>query len=146
MHVRLLAAALLCLGAAIPACSTSPTEQEIIDALEQQLQSVEGGWTGTASGGSQLTLDFQLQAGAGNAVSGSGTMREQPGAATVPVTVTGTFNRPALSLTFSGMTYQGHAVQGTISGSYTSVGGVAGNLLLTGTGYSSTVQLLLQEK
>jgi hypothetical protein len=146
MHIRLLTAALLCLGAVIPACSSGPTEQEIIDELEQRLQSVEGGWTGTASGGSQLTLDFQLQAGAGNAVSGSGTMREQPGAATVPVTVTGTFNRPALSLTFSGMTYQGHAVQGTISGSYTSVGGVSGNLLLTGTGYSSTVQLLLQEK
>ncbi len=146
MHIRLLLAALLCLGAAIPACSSSPTEQEIIDALEEELRSVEGGWTGMASGGSQLTLDFQLQAGAGNAVSGSGTMREQPGAATVPITVTGTFNRPALSLTFSGMTYQGHAVQGTISGSYTSVGGVAGNLLLTGTGYSTTVQVLLQEK
>jgi hypothetical protein len=145
MRIRLLAA-VLCLGAAIPACSTSPTEQEIIDTLEQELKSVEGGWTGTASGGSQLTLDFQLQAGAGNTVSGSGTMREQPGAATVPVTVTGTFSRPALSLTFSGMTYQGHAVQGTVSGSYTSVGGVSAPLLLTGTGYSTTVQVLLQEK
>ncbi|HVG44752.1 MAG TPA: hypothetical protein VM890_08475 [Longimicrobium sp.] len=145
MRIRLLAA-VLCLGAAIPACSTSPTEQEIIDTLEQELKSVEGGWTGTASGGSQLTLDFQLQAGAGNTVSGSGTMREQPGAATVPITVTGTFSRPALSLTFSGMTYQGHAVQGTVSGSYTSVGGVSAPLLLTGTGYSTTVQVLLQEK
>ena len=145
MRIRLLAA-VLCLGAAIPACSTSPTEQEIIDTLEQQLRSVEGGWTGTASGGSQLTLDFQLQEGAGNTVSGSGTMREQPGAPNVPITITGTFSRPALSLTFSGMTYQGHAVQGTVSGSYTSVGGVAGTLLLTGSGYSNSVQVLLQEK
>jgi hypothetical protein len=107
---------------------------------------VEGGWTGTASGGSQLTLDFQLQAGAGDAVSGSGTMREQPGAATLPITVTGSYNRPALSLTFSGMTYQGHAVQGTISGNYTTVGGVAGTLLLTGAGYSNSIPVLLQEK
>jgi hypothetical protein len=145
MRITLLAA-VLCLGVGIPACSSGPTEQEIIDGLEQELRSVEGGWTGTASAGSQLTLDFQLQAGAGNAVSGSGTMREQPGAAAVPITVTGTFNRPALSLTFSGMTYQGHAVQGTVSGSYTTVGGVAGTLLLTGTGYSSSVQVLLQEK
>jgi hypothetical protein len=144
MRVSVLAAALfLCAG--IGAC-WSPTEEEIDQGLEQQLRSVEGGWTGTASGGSQLTLDFQLQEGAGNAVSGSGTMREQPGAATVPITVTGTFNRPALSLTISGMTYQGHAVQGTISGNYTTVGGVLGNLQLTGTGYSASVQVLLQEK
>jgi len=135
----------LCLGVGIPACSVGPTEQEIIDGLEQELQSVDGGWTGTASGGSQLTLDFQLQA-AGTTLSGTGTMREQPGAATVPITVTGTFNRPALSLTFSGMTYEGHAVQGTITGSYTSVGGVGGTLQLTGTGYSNSVQVLLQEK
>ena len=144
MRVTLLAA-VLCLGVGIPACSVGPTEQEIIDGLEQQLQSVDGGWTGTASGGSQLTLDFQLQA-AGTTLSGTGTMREQPGAATVPITVTGTFNRPALSLTFSGMTYEGHAVQGTITGSYTSVGGVGGTLQLTGTGYSNSVQVLLQEK
>lgn len=145
MRMTLLTAA-LCLCAGIGACSVGPTEQEIIDGLEQQLRSVEGGWTGTASAGSQLTLDFALQAGAGNAVSGSGTMREQPGAAAVPITVTGTFNRPALSLTFSGMTYEGHAVQGTTSGSYTTVGGVAGTLLLTGAGYSRSVQVLLQEK
>ena len=145
MRIPLLAAVLF-LGAVIPACSSGPTEQEIIDGLEQELASVEGGWTGTAFGGSQLTLDFQLQAGAGNAVSGSGTMREQPGAAAVPITVTGTFNRPVLSLTFSGMTYQGHSVQGTISGSYTTVGGVGGTLLLTGTGYSTSFQVLLQEK
>ena len=144
MRVTLLAA-VLCLGVGIPACTVGPTEQEIIDGLEQQLQSVEGGWTGTASAGSQLTLDFQLQA-AGTALSGTGTMREAPGAAAVPITVTGTFNRPALSLTFSGMTYQGHAVQGTISGSYTTVGGVGGTLQLTGTGYSNSIQSLLQEK
>ena len=145
MRVTVLAAA-LCLCAGIGACSFWPTEQEIEDGLEQQLRSVEGGWTGTASGGSQLTLDFQLQGGAGGAVSGSGTMREQPGAPTLPITVTGTFNRPALSLTFSGMTYQGHAVQGTITGDYTTVGGVLGTFLLTGAGYSTSFQVLLQEK
>lgn len=146
MRLVVLAAAALSLCAATAACNTGPTEQEIVDTLEQQLRSVVGGWTGTASGGSQLTLDFQLAAGAGNAVSGTGTMRETPGSATVPITVTGTYDRPALSLTFSGMTYEGHAVQGTVSGSYTTVGGVSGNLVLTGTGYSKTVQVLLQEK
>jgi hypothetical protein len=135
----------MCLLVGIPACSLWPTEDDVNDTLEQELSSVEGGWTGTASGGSQLTLDFQLQEGAGNAVSGTGTMREQPGAATVPITVTGSYARPALSLTFSGMTYQGHAVQGTFAGSYTTVGGVLGTLQLTGTGYSASVSVLLQE-
>jgi hypothetical protein len=63
----------------------------------------------------------------------------------VPITVTGSYARPALSLTFSGMTYQGHAVQGTFAGSYTTVGGVLGTLQLTGTGYSASVSVLLQE-
>lgn len=137
------AAISLCAAAA---CNPSPTEQEIGDSLEQQLSSVVGPWSGTASSGSQLTLDFQLAAGSGNSVSGTGTMRETPGAATVPITVTGSFDRPSLTLTFSGMTYEGHAVQGTISGSYTTVGGVSGNLALTGTGYSKSVTVLLQEK
>jgi hypothetical protein len=51
-----------------------------------------------------------------------------------------------LTLTFSGMVYENTAVQGTIQGNYSTVGGVLGDLQLTGTGYSKKVTMLLQEK
>jgi hypothetical protein len=63
----------------------------------------------------------------------------------VPITVTGSYVRPRLSLTFSGMVIEGNAVQGTFEGDYTSIGGVVGTLRLTGTGYSRDVPVLLQE-
>lgn len=135
---------LLALTLAAGACSIFPTEDDIESELEGRLQSVAGPWSGASP---SLTLDFQLQEGAGTAVSGSGTMKETAAAGTVPITVTGTYQRPQLSLTFSGMTFEGRAVQGTFQGSYTTVGGVSGPLHLTGTGgYSKDVAILLQER
>jgi hypothetical protein len=133
---------LLALTLTAAACG-GPTEQDIENELERQLRSVAGPWTGASP---TLTLDFQLQEGAGNTVSGSGTMKETAAAGTVPITVTGTFQRPQLSLTISGMAFEGRTgVQGTIQGSYTTVGGISAPLQLTATGYSRNVTILLQE-
>jgi hypothetical protein len=73
-------------------------------------------------------------------------MKEAAAANSVPISVTGTFQRPQLSLTFSGMTFEGRAVQGTFQGSYTTVGGISAPLQLTATGYSKSVTILLQER
>jgi len=133
---------LLALTLAAGACG-GPTGDDIDDELERQLRSVEGPWAGVST---ELTLDFQLQQGAGSAVSGSGTMKEAAAASAVPITVSGTFQRPQLSLTFNGMTFAGRAVQGTFQGSYTTVGGISAPLRLTATGYSRDVTILLQER
>lgn len=137
------ARAFLLLALTLAAACSGPTGDDIDNELEQQLRSVAGPWAGTST---TLTLDFQLQEGAGNAVSGSGTMKEAAAASAVPITVTGTFQRPQLSLTISGMTFEGRAVQGTFQGSYTSVGGISAPLHLTAPGYSRDVTILLQER
>lgn len=133
---------LLALTLAAGACG-GPTGEDIENDLEKELRSVAGAWSGTSP---TLTLDFQLQEASGNAVSGSGTMKEAAAPGTVPITVTGTFQRPQLSVTITGMTFEGRAVQGTFQGSYTTVGGISGPLHLTATGYSRDVTILLQEK
>jgi hypothetical protein len=133
---------LLALTLAAGACD-GPTGEDIENELEKELQSVAGAWAGSSP---TLALDFQLQEGSGNAVSGSGTMKEAAAPATVPITVTGTFQRPQLSITITGMTFEGRAVQGTFQGSYTTVGGISGPLRLTATGYSRDVAILLQER
>jgi hypothetical protein len=133
---------LLALTLATGACG-GPTGEDIENDLERELRSVAGAWTGSSP---TLTLDFQLQEGAGNAVSGSGTMKEAAAPGTVPITVTGTFQRPQLSITITGMTFEGRAVQGTFQGSYTTVGGISAPLHLTATGYSRDVTILLQER
>jgi hypothetical protein len=133
---------LLALTLAAGACF-GPTGEDIDKELERQLRSVAGPWSGTSAA---LTLDFQLQEGAGSAVSGSGTMKEAAAPGPVPITVTGTFQRPQLSLTISGMTFEGRAVQGTFQGSYTTVGGISAPLRLTAPGYSRDVTILLQER
>lgn len=130
------------LALALAACD-GPTGEDIENELERQLRSVSGPWAGTSA---PLTLEFQLQEGAGNAVTGSGTMREAAASGTVPITVAGTFQRPQLSLTISGMTFEGRAVQGTFAGSYTTVGGISAPLRLTGTGYTRDIPILLQER
>ncbi|HEY7769187.1 hypothetical protein [Longimicrobium sp.] len=132
---------LLVIALAAGACL--PTGEDIEKEIEAALSSVAGPWTGSSP---TLTLDFQLQQGTGDAVSGSGTMKETAAAAAVPITVTGTFQRPQLSLTFSGMTFEGRAVQGTFAGKYTTVGGINGPLQLRATGYSKDVTILLQER
>jgi len=134
---------LLALTLAAGACSLFPTGEDIENELEARLRSVAGPWTGASP---SLTLSFQLQEGSGGAVSGSGTMKETAAASAVPITVTGTFQRPQLSLTFSGMAFEGRTgVQGTFQGSYTTVGGISGPLHLTATGYSKDVTILLLE-
>jgi hypothetical protein len=133
---------LLALVLVAGACD-GPTGEDIENELERQLRSVAGPWGGASTA---LTLEFQLQEGAGNTVSGTGTMKEAAAPGAVPVTVTGTFQRPQLSLTFSGMTFEGRAVQGTFQGSYTTVGGISAPLRLTAAGYSRDVTILLQER
>lgn len=133
---------LLVLTLAVGACD-GPTGEDIENELERELRSVSGPWAGSSQA---LTLEFQLQEGNGNAVFGSGTMKEAAAAGTVPITVTGTFERPQLSLTISGMTFEGRAVQGTFQGSYTTVGGISAPLRLAATGYSRDVTILLQER
>ncbi len=135
-------ACLLALTLAAGACG-GPTGEDIENDLERELRSVAGPWDGTSP---TLTLDLQLQEGAGNTVSGSGTMKEAAAPGTVPVTVTGTFRRPELSITISGMTFEGRAVTGTFAGSYTTVGGISAPLRLAAAGYSKDVTLLLQER
>lgn len=139
--MSLVAAALL-----VASCSAGPTEQEINNSLEQMLRSVAGDWTGTSSGDNPVTLAFRVQEGSNGQVSGTGTMKEGRAASTVPITVTGTYRRPALSLTFSGMVYEGQSVQGVVQGQYTTVAGVGTTLQLTGTGYAKSIAILLQEK
>lgn len=73
-------------------------------------------------------------------------MKETAAAGSLPITVVGTFERPFLTLNFSGMNFEGRAVQGVFSGSYTTVAGINGPLRLTGTGYSRDVTILLQEQ
>lgn len=133
---------LLAFALAAGACS-GPTGEDIENELERELRSVAGPWAGTSA---TLTLDFQLQAGTGNVVSGSGTMKEAAAPGTVPITVTGTFQRPQLSVTISGMTFEGRAVQGTFQGDYTTVGGISAPLHLTAAGYTRDVTILLHER
>lgn len=132
---------LLVLALAAVACG-GPTGEDIDNELEQQLRSVAGPWAGISPA---LTLGFQLQEGPGNTVTGSGTMKESTAPGTVPITVTGTFQRPQLSLTISGMRFEGRTVQGTFQGSYTTVAGISGPLHLTGTDYTRDITILLQE-
>jgi hypothetical protein len=143
--VRLHHAALVLLCLSASACVAAPTAEDIDRTLDQTLSSVEGNWSGASYGSDVLTLNFQLQRGAGAEVSGSGSMKEASAPASAPITVTGTYARPRLSLTFSGMVFEGRAVQGTFQGDYITVGGVLATLRLTGTNYSRDIQVLLQE-
>ena len=123
-----------------------PTQQDITNSLQAELKSVAGGWIGVVNGPNGMRLDFTLQEGSGGQVSGTGTMKEDNAAAAVPITVTGTFQQPTLSLAFDGMVYESQQVKGSAQGGYTTVGGVATTLKLTGTGYSRDLAILLQEK
>jgi hypothetical protein len=123
-----------------------PTERDINNSLEETLRSVAGDWLGVANGPNAIRLDFRLVEGANGQVSGTGTMKEESAASAVPITVSGTFQRPTLTLSFDGIVYESHAVKGAAQGSYTTVGGIATTLKLTAPGYSRDVAILLQEK
>lgn len=137
-----LAAALLLVSSAV-ACTN---ERDIIASLQKQLSSVNGNWTGISTAQNSISLDFTLQQASNGQVSGTGTMKEQNATSSVPITVSGTFAQPTLTLTFDGMRYEGHDVRGTAQGAYTTVGGISTTLQLTGTSYSAAMPVLLQEK
>jgi hypothetical protein len=135
--------ALLLLTSCAP---TGPTAKEIEQTLEQQNQeavrSAEGSWKGASS---LLTLDFSLSQQPDGLLRGTGMMKEASAGAAVPMTVSGTYHRPELSLTFSGMVYDGRPVTGAFAGTYTSFVGVTSTLRLTGENYTTAIRLLLQE-
>lgn len=128
------------------ACSAHPTDADINRSLQEQLASVHGPWMGVASPPETLTLQFSLAEESSGRVSGNGTMKESATAAAIPITVEGTFTKPNLSLSFDGMVFEGVPVTATFSGSYTTVGGISEDLVLTGAGYSRTIRVLLQEQ
>ena len=123
-----------------------PTEQDINNSLEVALQSVAGDWTGVSSLPNVIRLDFSLQEGSNGQLSGTGTMREANAASAIPITVSGTFQRPTLTLAFDGMVFESRQVKGTAQGSYTTVGGIATTLTLAAPGYSREIAILFQEK
>jgi hypothetical protein len=90
-----------------------------------------------------LTLAFDLQE-AGTAVSGAGTITESGVTHGSRYTVSGTYQRPQLTLTFTGMVYQGRTVEGSFQGNY-EIGGVQGTLHAKGDDYTKDISLLLQE-
>lgn len=123
-----------------------PTEQEISHSLDATLRSVAGDWEGVSTVPNAVRLDFKLVEGANGQVSGTGTMKEGSAASAVPITVSGTFQRPLLTLAFDGMVYESRQVKGAAQGSYTTVAGIGTTLTLTAPGYSRDVAILLQEK
>ena len=125
--------------------SVWPTSSDIDKSLADIVRSVSGDWIAQSQGSNPIRLDFKLQEGANGQVSGSGTMKEGSAATAVPITVTGTFQRPVLTLAFEGMVYESKAVKGSTQGSYTTVGGISSTLTLTAPGYSREIPVLLQE-
>jgi hypothetical protein len=123
----------------------SPTGDDIENSLEAALASVSGSWSGQSYGTNPITFQFTLQEQSGGRVQGTGSMKEQQAATAVPITLSGTFQQPALSLTFDGMVYEGQPVQGTLRSNYVSVAGVGDSLQLSGQNYSKKVLVLLQE-
>lgn len=126
--------------------SVWPTGDDISKSLQERLNSVTGDWSGFSNAPNAVLLEFKLQQGSNGQVSGTGTMREGTAATTVPITITGTFQRPLLTLNFEGIVYETRQVKGYAQGTYTSVGGVATTLTLSAPGYTRDVQILLQEK
>lgn len=126
--------------------SVRPTGQDIDASLQATLRSVAGDWIGITNGPNAIRLEFRLQEGSNGQVSGTGTMKEESAPAAVPITVSGTFQRPLLTLAFDGIVYESHQAQGALQGSYTTVGGIGTTLTLTAPGYSREVAIVLQEK
>lgn len=123
-----------------------PTEQDINNSLTETLRSVAGDWTGIANAPNAITFEFKLQEGSAGQVTGTGSMKEQNAAAAVPITITGTFQRPVLTLAFNGMVVESRQVTGAVQGSYTTVGGIGTTLTLSAPGYTRELPILLQEK
>lgn len=138
----------LCGLLTMSACAyTGPTEPEINESLtrstEDAVQSAAGPWVGQVLGGI-LRVDFSVAQAPDGRLEGSGTMREGQVAA-VPITVSGTYRRPNLSLTFTGMVFEGREVVGTFEGTYNSFTGITSTLRLAAEGYSRSLSLWLSE-
>lgn len=127
-------------------CGGGPTEREINNSLENTLQSVAGDWTGIASVPNAIHVDFRLVEGPNGQVSGTGTMKEDNAPSAVPITVSGTFQRPMLTLAFDGMVYESHPVKGVVQDSYSSVAGVWMKVTFTAPGDTREIPILLHEK
>lgn len=123
-----------------------PSEREINESLQAILRSAAGDWIGMANGPNAIRLEFTLQEASNGQISGAGTMKEANAAFAVPITVSGTYQRPNLTLAFDGMVYESLAVKGAVQGSYTTVGGIGATLRLTAPGYARDIPILLQEK
>jgi len=100
-----------------------PTEQDIVNSAEATLRSVAGDWEGTGTVANGIRLDFRLVEGANGQLSGTGTMKENSTASALPFTVSGSFQRPMLTLAFEGMVYESRQVKGVAQGAYTTTGG-----------------------
>jgi hypothetical protein len=122
--------------------STFPTQDDIEAELDRELSSVTGSWSGAGTQ-SAVTVTFQLDQ-SGTAVQGSGTFQETPASAVLPITVTGTFERPTLSLSLSAFEIAGATVTGTLSGDYVTVAGLFTTIQITG-GPGGAIPILLQE-
>ena len=136
----------MCSVLVLAACgSPGPTGPDIEDTLARQtedaIRSAQGPWVGV---GGSLTMQFSVTQGADGRLQGTGTMREGQAAA-LPIAISGSYSRPNLSLTFTGMVYEGREVTGTFAAPYTSFIGVTGTLALSGESYARSVSLLLQE-
>ena len=125
-----------------------PTEEEVAQYTAAQIGSVDGPWEAIQTGQVTHTLNllFSLTQQTTGQVQGSGILREAGAADSVPFTVTGTFHRPTLVLTFEGLVYEGRAVSGAFRGDYTKTGGISDSLRLTAEGYERTFPMLLRER
>ena len=131
---------------ALPACVgpsniVEESQEGYAAHVDAMTRSVAGQWHGVSV---DLGLTFDLEQ-VGTAVSGGGTMTEEGRTNDSRYTVSGTYQRPQLTLTFTGMVYQGRVVEGSFQGNYNSLGGCGGTLHLKGTDYSKDIGLLLQE-
>ena len=103
-----------CLGivSLLSACDvTTPTvEGELTRQTEDAVRSAAGPWVGLNP---SITMRFSLTEAPNGQLQGTGRMRQPNVEGDVPITVSGTYNRPNLSLIFAGMVFDGHDVSGT---------------------------------
>ena len=138
----------LCALTILPACNAagplSPSVEETLNRqIEETLRSAHGPWWGRTNGG--LRLEFLVTQASDGQLRGTGTMRPAEGVPPVPIAVSGRYDRPNLSLTFTGMVYENREVIGAVAVTYTQFAGFLCPLTLTADNYERTLSLFLQE-